>query len=122
MQIDTLAFLPEKFDVIFFDNVGTPYVGSAPRLQGLGGSEFQTILVAEGLAKAGLNVLCFNNTPFAAKENGVWYFPTEALKYTPYKTKALVMLRNSQLPSQYIYIYPLYDTSFEYSFEKDFYL
>ncbi len=99
---DSLAFLPEKFDVIFFDAVGTPYIGSTPRLQGLGGSEFQTILVAEGLAKAGLSVMCFNNTPFAAQENGVWYFPKDALRYRKYKTKALVNLRNSQLPTEYV--------------------
>ncbi len=102
MQTDTMGFLPEKFDVIFFDSVGTPYIGSSPRMAGLGGSEFQTILVAEGLAKEKLHVACFNNTPFAAYENGVWYFPKDALRYKKYKTKALVNLRNSQLPTEYI--------------------
>jgi len=102
MSEDNLSFLPEKFDVIFFDGVGVPYIGSTPRLGGLGGSEFQTILVAEGLVKAKLNVACFNNTPFAAKENGVWYFPIDTLRYRKWKTKTLVTMRNSQLPMQYV--------------------
>jgi len=97
-----LPFLPESFDVIIFDSVGTPFVGSTPRFGGLGGSELQEILLAEGLAKAGLNVMCINNTPYGAYQNGVWYFSPEVFTFRKFKTKSLITLRSSQIPMEYI--------------------
>lgn len=98
----SLGFLPEKFDVILFDNVGTSFIGSTPRLGGMGGSEFQEILLAEGLAKAGLNVMCINRTPYSAFQNGVWYFPPEVFGSQKFKTKALITLRSSPIPLEYV--------------------
>ncbi len=99
---NSLPFLPEDFDVIIFDSIGTPFIGSTPRLGGLGGSEFQEILLAEGLSKLGLNVLCINNTPYGAFQNGVWYFSPEIFSCKKFKTKCLITLRNSQIPIEYI--------------------
>ncbi len=100
--MSTLPFLPEEFDLIIFDSVGTPFIGSTPRFGGLGGSELQEILLAEGLAKIGLNVLCINNIPYGAFQNGVWYLSTEVFGFHKFKTKALITLRNSQIPLEYI--------------------
>lgn len=100
--MSTLPFLPESFDVIIFDSVGTSFIGSTPRIMGQGGSEFQEILLAEGLAKAGLSVMCINNTPYNAFQNGVWYFSPEILNFKKLTTKRLITLRSSPIPASYI--------------------
>lgn len=97
-----LPFLPESFDLIIFDSVGTTFIGSTPRLGGMGGSEFQEILLAEGLAKAGLNVMCINNTPYSAYQNGVWYFSPEVFNLKKFKTKVLITVRNTAIPLEYV--------------------
>lgn len=96
-----LQFLPD-FDVIIFDSVGMPFIGSSPRFGGLGGSELEEILLAEGLAKMGLTVACINNIPYGAVQNGVYYFSTEVFGFHKFKTKSLVTLRNSPIPLEYI--------------------
>ncbi len=98
----SLQFLPESFDVIIFDSIGTPFIGSSPRMHGLGGTEFQEILLAEGLAKSRLDVMCINNTPYGAFQNGVWYFAPEIFGMRKFKTKVLITMRHSQIPLEYI--------------------
>ena len=60
-------------DVIFFDTIGMAYDGATPLHKGLGGSEFEALLLAEALASHGLRVLVLNNTQSAANFNGVEY-------------------------------------------------
>jgi hypothetical protein len=38
------------YDIVFYDTVGKPYTGSTVEHSGMGGSEFETILLAEALA------------------------------------------------------------------------
>ncbi len=64
---------PRSYDIIFFDTVGMVYTGQTPRIQGLGGSEFESILLAEALAARGMKVLVLNNSTVAAHYAGVDY-------------------------------------------------
>ena len=47
-------------DVILFDSIGSPYDGNTMHQSGMGGSEFQAILLLEELAKEGYKVICLN--------------------------------------------------------------
>lgn len=98
----SLDFLPEKFDVIHYDSVGTPFMGTSPRHHGLGGSEFEAVLLLENLAKHNLDVISFNNTPVAAFQHGVHYFPLETLQYQKFKCKTLIVERSSLIPNNLI--------------------
>lgn len=62
-----------QYDIILYDRVGMRYTGHTPACGGLGGSEFQAILLAEGLAGNGRSVLVLNNSNEEAKVNGVDY-------------------------------------------------
>jgi hypothetical protein len=44
-------------DVILFDNIGMVYNGNTLYTEGMGGSEFQAILLLEELAKMGKSVI-----------------------------------------------------------------
>lgn len=78
------------FDVLFFDSVGMPYVGESCAL---GGTEQQTIRVAEGLAAAGKRVGVLNRTSESGTVNGVFYGPLS----TRAEMDTLVILRTSQV-------------------------
>jgi hypothetical protein len=60
-------------DVILFDNIGMVYNGNTLYTEGMGGSEFQAILLLEELAKMGKSVICLNNTKEPLKINNVMY-------------------------------------------------
>lgn len=88
----------EKFDVIIFDNVGMPYTGSTFRMGALGGSEFETVLLAEGLAASGYKVAILNSFRFATLENKVYYLPVDSLNNHVMKCKTLLVMRSSPVP------------------------
>ena len=48
-------------DVILFDSIGMSYDGNTLHTNGMGGSEFQAILLLEVLVKFGKSVICLNN-------------------------------------------------------------
>lgn len=93
---------PEYFDVILLDMVGVPYSGLTPRYTGLGGSEFETLLLAESLAKKNLKVLILNKTGAISIEYGVTYYPITILDFRNFKCKNLIALRNSPIPYEKI--------------------
>ncbi len=47
-------------DIILYDNVGIPYNGNTKDEQGMGGSEFQAILLLEEFSKNNKKVICLN--------------------------------------------------------------
>ena len=49
-------------DIILFDTIGYSYTGETAVTSGMGGSEFQAILLLEEFAKLGKKVVCLNNT------------------------------------------------------------
>lgn len=98
-----LDYLPEQFDVILYDSVGSPFLGSFVRDMGMGGSEFEQVLLLEGLAAQGLRVLSLNNIPVPAHQNGVCYYPIDTLKIRPMKCKTLIVERSSQIPASIDY-------------------
>ena len=51
-------------DIILFDSIGMSYDGNTLHTHGMGGSEFQAILLLEELAKLGKSVICLNNVIF----------------------------------------------------------
>ena len=65
----------KTYDVVFFDTIGMPYTGKTPGEKGLGGSEFQVILLAEELASSGANVLVLNTTNESKRFADVDYAP-----------------------------------------------
>ena len=59
-------------DIILFDTVGSPYTGETAITNGMGGSEFQAILLLEEFAKLGKKVVCLNNTKVEKQYNKAW--------------------------------------------------
>ncbi len=94
----SLDYLPD-FDVILLDTVGMPFIGSTAIYNGMGGSEFEQILLLEELVKNGKNVMSINNTPVASYENGVHYYPKEVLKIQNFKCKTLILERTTPVPT-----------------------
>lgn len=89
----------QKYDLIIFDNVGMPYTGTTYRFGGLGGSEFEIILLAEGLAAKGYKVAVFNGFRYPCTEYGVDYWPTDILNGDQtISCKTLLIMRNSPVP------------------------
>jgi tetratricopeptide (TPR) repeat protein len=89
---------PRPYDVILFDSIGMPYTGSTPEHSGLGGSEFESILLAEGLARRGFRVLVLNQTLLPATEGGVEYANHEAALSIAFACRVLILARYSQVP------------------------
>ncbi len=89
---------PHHYDVVLFDGVGMPYTGSTPEYSGLGGSEFESILLVEALARRGLRVLVLNQTLLPAKEGGVEYANSETALSTSFACRVLIVARYSQVP------------------------
>ncbi|MGO9837837.1 MAG: glycosyltransferase [Polyangiaceae bacterium] len=89
---------PRLYDVVIFDSVGMPYTGSTLRHAGLGGSEFEFILLAEALARGGHSVLVLNNTLLPASEMGVDYVNQREALAGAFACRALVVARYSFVP------------------------
>ncbi len=85
------------YDIVLYDSIGMPYTGATPENHGLGGSEFQAILVAEGLAERGRRVLVLNNTTKSESIRGVDYANHARAQYMT-ACDVLVVQRYSQLP------------------------
>jgi len=85
-------------DVILFDNIGMVYNGNTLHTEGMGGSEFQVILLLEELAKMGKSVICLNNTKEPLKINNVMYLPHTNINQYEFKCKNLIIHRSSDIP------------------------
>ena len=86
-------------DVILFDSVGMNYDGNTMHISGMGGSEFQAILLLEGLSKLNIKVICLNNVKQEIKINGVLYLPNTYLNKYKFKCNSLIIHRYSDLPN-----------------------
>jgi hypothetical protein len=85
-------------DVILFDSIGSPYDGNTTHKCGMGGSEFQAILLLEELAKEGYKVICLNNSNKESFVNGVLYAPNNLIDIHKFKCKNLIIHRYSEIP------------------------
>ncbi len=87
------------YDIVLYATVGMPYTGSTPEHAGLGGSEFETILLAEALAARGRSVLVLNKTTRQVRERGVDYANHDAVLEPPVLScKFLLIQRYSEIP------------------------
>jgi len=91
--------MKNHYNLIIFDNVGQPYTGTTYRHGGLGGSEFETVLLAEGLAGLGYKVAVINGFKFPCTEYGVDYWPADYLNNNKLQCKTLLVMRTSQVPT-----------------------
>ncbi len=85
-------------DVILFDSIGMSYDGNTLHTQGMGGSEFQAILLLEELSKLGKSVICLNNVTDQKKINGVMYLPNTSVNEYQFQCKNLIIHRYSDIP------------------------
>lgn len=85
-------------DVILFDSIGSPYDGNTIHQSGMGGSEFQAILLLEELAKEGYKVICLNNYNTESFVNGVFYAPNNYVNKYKFKCNNLIIHRYSDIP------------------------
>lgn len=86
-------------DVILFDTVGTPYDGNTVNHLGMGGSEWQSILLLEQFSKQGLKVICLNNLDGQSEVNGVLYISNKLIHQYEWTCKTLIIHRFSNIPS-----------------------
>lgn len=87
-----------RYDAVFFDTVGMAYTGATPHHAGLGGSEFQAILLAEALAARGRRVLVLNNCTAAERYEHVDYAPHAQADLDAIECDVLLIQRYSRLP------------------------
>lgn len=85
-------------DVILFDSVCVPYTGQTIETAGIGGSEWQAVLLLEELAKLGKKVVCLNNNQQELIYNNVLYLPNNYTKKYNFKCKNLIIHRTSEIP------------------------
>jgi hypothetical protein len=85
-------------DIILFDSIGMSYDGNTMHTQGMGGSEFQAILLLEELAKLGKSVICLNNVKEQVKINGVMYLSNTTVNQYQFQCKNLIIHRYSDIP------------------------
>jgi len=116
--------LKTEFDIIIYDNVGMPFIGSTIRHQSLGGSEFELILIAEKLAQFGKKVLIINTFDFPAYEYGVYYYPTYLLKEHEFKCTNFIINRyskpfndNIKFENIFIFLQDIYSSEYSSYFE-----
>lgn len=88
------------FDVIIADSVGVPFYGDSYKFSGMGGSEFEQILLAEELVKNGKTVACLNKSPSWSRARGVEYFPLDILSYEKFECESLILERGTKRPSR----------------------
>lgn len=86
-------------DIILFDSVGMPYNGDTIDEKGMGGSEFQAILLLEELAKEGYTIICLNNCQKESFVKGVLYAPNKLINQYKFKCKNLIIHRYSDIPN-----------------------
>ncbi len=87
-----------KYDLIILDAVGVPFTGYTPDFGGLGGSEWEQVLLLEALAAKGLRIASINRLPSWSKVRGVDYWPLGTLEYEKFECKSLVLERQSPRP------------------------
>jgi len=85
-------------DLILFDSIGMSYDGNTLNTQGMGGSEFQAILLLEELVKEGYKVICLNNCNTESFVNGVLYAPNNLVNNYNFKCNNLIIHRCSDIP------------------------
>lgn len=85
-------------DIILFDTSGSPYTGQTVHITGMGGSEFQAILLLEAMAAVGKKVVCLNNTTETIEHNGVLYLPNISVANYQFKCNHLIIHRTSFIP------------------------
>ena len=85
-------------DIILFDSVGSPYTGETVNTSGMGGSEFQSILLLEELAKLNKKIICLNNTESDKEINNVLYLSNKNVFKYNFKCEHLIIHRNSSIP------------------------
>lgn len=85
-------------DIILFDSIGMSYNGDTIHTQGMGGSEFQSILLLEELAKLGKSVICLNNVKDRSIINGVMYLPNTSVNEYKLQCQNLIIHRSSDIP------------------------
>lgn len=85
-------------DIILFDTVGSAYTGKTLETSGMGGSEFQAILLLEVMAKLGKKVICLNNTVETLEHNNVLYLPNSSVFQYQFKCNHLIIHRTSVIP------------------------
>ncbi len=87
------------YDLIILDAVGVPFTGFTPEYGGLGGSEWEQVLLLEALADRGLRVCSINRLPSKSRVHGVEYWPLSSLEYERFECKTLILERNSPRPA-----------------------
>lgn len=85
-------------DIILFDSVGSPYTGETVNISGMGGSEFQSILLLEEFVKLNKKVICLNNTESDKEINNVLYLSNKNIFKYKFKCEHLIIHRNSNIP------------------------
>jgi hypothetical protein len=85
-------------DIILFDSTGSPYTGETVITNGMGGSEFQSILLLEAFAKLNKKVICLNNTGSDKQINNVLYLSNKNIFKYNFKCEHLIIHRNSNIP------------------------
>jgi hypothetical protein len=85
-------------DIILFDSIGSPYDGNTIHQSGMGGSEFQAILLLEELVKEDYKVICLNNCNTESFINGVLYVPNTYTNKYKFKCNNLIIHRYSDIP------------------------
>lgn len=92
-----------KADIILLDTIGLPYNGKTPTNFGMGGSEFQAILLLEEFAKLGKRVICLNNTVEEIEYNNVLYLSNMNVFKYKFSCDHLILHRNSIIPNKINY-------------------
>lgn len=94
-----------KYDVILWDNIGSPYSRSLVDAKAIGGSEYALVLLAEAFAKKGLKVLALGNgTPPQTRQNGVLYEDANHIQHLDDEScSVLIVSRFSSLPKNIKY-------------------
>lgn len=87
-----------KADVVIFDTIGTPYTTKTMYESGMGGSEFQCILLLKKLQKIGKKVVCINNTSQIKIDEDILYLPVKEYKNYDIKCNNLIIHRMSEIP------------------------
>ena len=85
----------KAYDVMTVDAVGMPFTGSTPELQGLGGSEWEQILLLEELARRGYRVAAMNRVSAWSRVNGVDYLPLGMVEYDVPPAERVIFMRNT---------------------------
>lgn len=86
------------YDVLIFDAVGVPFTGYTSDFGGLGGSEWEQVLLLEALAARGYRVAAMNRLPSWSRVRGVDYHPIGTLDFAKFSCKSLILLRNTAKP------------------------